>query len=121
MNMRYEDLGFEAPGFIHSDITIREIALMAELDITEYIDRMDAIWIAAIYPTHHEQIVDNLWDGHPLEMLVTGNYEQHSFNFVMSATIGWAKKKVIPLNELLRSGNLVASEKPGVVLPFVRH
>jgi len=121
MNMRFEDLGFKAPGFVHSDITIREIALIADLDITEYLDRMDAIWVAAIYPTHHEQIVDNLWDGHPLEMLVAGSYEQHAFNFIMSATIGWSKKTVSSLSQLVSSGNLLITNEPGKVLPFVRH
>ena len=121
MVTEYQDLGLELPGFIHHEITVREIALIADLDLMEYMERLDPLWLAAVYPMHHEDIVENLWSGHPLEMLVDGKFEQHCFNFVISATIGWCKDKVIPLNELLRSGNLRASETPGVVLPFVRH
>lgn len=121
IEIEYASLGLDLPGFIKKEITIREIAMCAELDITEYMDRLDTTWIAIVYPTHHAEIVQNLWDGHPLEMLVAEEFDQHCFNFIMSATIGWCKKTVASLSLLLSSGNLVITNKPGQVLPFVRH
>ena len=121
IEIEYATLGLDLPGFIKKEITIREIAMCSKLDITEYMERLDATWIAIAYPTHHAQIVQNLWDGHPLEMLVDEDFEQHCFNFVMSATIGWCKTTVSSLSLLLSSGNLIITNKPGEVLPFVRH
>lgn len=121
MTIEYKSLHLEVPGFVLPDITVREIALNAELDIVEYMDRLDPLWIAAIYPTFHEEIYDSLWDGHSLEMLVAKEFNQHCFNFVISATIGWCKETVHSLSQLLNSGNLVLQKHEGNVLPFVRH
>lgn len=121
LTIEYRSLHVDPPGFVMPDITVREIALNADLDIVEYMDRLDSLWIAAIYPSFHSDIVENLWEGHPLEMLVAKSYEQHAFNFVISATIGWCKKTTTSLSQLLHSGNLVISEHQGTVLPFVRH
>ena len=121
LTIEYRSLHVDPPGFIMPDITVREIALNADLDIVEYMERLEPLWIAAIYPSFHPQIVENLWEGHPLEMLVSKSYEQHAFNFVISATIGWCKKTTTSLSQLLNSGNLVVHQLDGNVLPFVRH
>lgn len=121
VTIQYKSLHVELPGFVLPDITVREIALNADLDIVEYMDRMEPLWIAAIYPTFHGEIYDNLWEGHPLEMLVSREFDQHCFNFVMSATIGWCKNTVASLSQLFSSGNLVIHKHEGNVLPFVRH
>lgn len=121
LTIEYSSLGLDVPGFIHQEITIREIALCADLDVIEYMERLETLWIAMVYPTHHAEIVENLWEGHPMEMLVAPAFEQHCFNFIMSATIGWSKKTVSSLSQLVSSGNLVISNEPGKVLPFVRH
>lgn len=121
IEIEYKSLHLDAPGFVLPNITVREIALIAALDIVEYMDRMEPLWIAAIYPTFHEDIYENLWEGHSLEMLVAKEFNQHCFNFVMSATIGWCKKTVHSLSLLLNSGNLVFQQHEGKVLPFVKH
>ena len=121
LTIEYRSLHADPPGFIMPDITIREIALMADLDIVEYMDRLDEVWIAAMYVTFHEEVVKNLWDGHHLEMLVAESYQQHSFNFVISATIGWCKATTTSLSQLVNSGNLAIHQHEGNVLPFVRH
>ena len=121
LRLSYTSLDLQRPSFIHEDITIREISLNADFEIVEYLDRLDELWITTVFTMFHDEIVDNLWEEHSLEMLVNRDFTQTAYNFLISATIGWCKQAIVPLNRLLNSGTLVVKEEPCQVLPFVRH
>jgi hypothetical protein len=115
----FSDLDLSVPKFVHPDITIREVAMLAQLDPTEYFERIDDIWTATVYPLDHKAICESL--DRPAEELLSEDYNQQAFNFVFSATIGWAKKAIVSLAQLESTGLLKTHQQTGQVLPFVRH
>lgn len=114
-----EELDMSIPMFVHPDITIREIAQLADMNPSEYFQRIDDIWTATCYPLAHQEICKYL--DRPAEKLLDSNYNQQAFNFVFSATIGWAKATVIKLSELHSAGIFKVHQETGKVIPFVKH
>jgi len=116
---RMIDIGLDVPGFIHPDITISEVIFLAEKDPRQYFERMDDIFVATVYPLEHQAIWDNV--DRSREDLMSRDFTQQAFNFVMSATFGWAEKTALSLYSLASNGILKVSEPEGKVVPFVRH
>jgi hypothetical protein len=115
----FSDLDLTVPQFVHPDVSIREVAMLAENDPSEYFDRIDDLWTSTVYPIAHREICENL--DRSAETLLDSNYTQQAFNFVFSATLGWAKKAIVSLAQLESTGILKTHQETGSVIPFVRH
>lgn len=116
---RMVDIGLDLPGFMHPDTTISDVAYLSEKDPRNYFEKMDDVFVATVYPLCHDEIWDNV--DRSREDLMNRDFTQQAFNFVMSASFGWAEQTVLSLYQLAANGILKVSEPEGKVIPFVRH
>jgi len=97
--IRVKDLSLDVPEFVHQNITVKEVFELADSNPTNYFKRIDDLFCVMIYPLHSKDLWPYL-NRSPGD-LIDPDFKQMSFNFVMSATIGWsaiAKKEIIDLN-----------------------